>query len=75
MLQNITRTHKEEAPLVIPNSLQKELPFKFKPKAQAKTIDTIKRIAIVKDPKERKVVLSCLVIFINVKYFINFKLS
>jgi len=50
----IERTEKRFRPLKIPKSLQERLPFKDKPKVQAK-LNVPKRIAVVKDPHERQV--------------------
>lgn len=57
-LQPIQREPKVFAPLIIPKSLQKALPYKVKPKhgpvGGAKRIET-KRIAVVREPHEQKV--------------------
>lgn len=50
----IERTPKEFKPLKIPRKLQERLPYKDKPKVQAKLQD-LKRIAVIKEPEERKV--------------------
>jgi len=50
----VERTTKEFKPLQIPRKLQERLPYKDKPKVQAK-LQELKRIAVIKEPHERKV--------------------
>ncbi len=56
------RKAKPSKPLVIPKELQKNLPFKDKPKVPKEVRDKVQRgrIAIVREPKERKVRSICL---------------
>ena len=44
-------------PLVIPKDLQRALPFKDKPKIAKQMKDEVmdKRVAVIREPKERKV--------------------
>ncbi|XP_071445723.1 ribosome biogenesis protein BMS1 homolog [Hetaerina americana] len=53
---SIVRQPKVFRPLIVPKSLQKELPYKYKPKVQNKKpgIES-KRIAVIHDPHEQKV--------------------
>ncbi|ESN99952.1 hypothetical protein HELRODRAFT_192665 [Helobdella robusta] len=51
----IARPVREYKPLQIPRELQRQLPFRLKPKTEGKTVGEIKRIAVVKEPHERKV--------------------
>ena len=55
--QPIERTLKDPAPLIIPKDLQRSLPFKDKPKVVRKVKDVLQseRIAVVREPRERKV--------------------
>ena len=59
MLQPIEREPKVFHPLVIPRTLQKELPYKYKPKhgpkVQNKKAIESTRIAVVREPHEQKV--------------------
>ena len=41
-------------PLKVPKSLQKQLPYKYKPKHQAQ-LPPSERVVVVKDPEEEKV--------------------
>ncbi len=60
MLQAIERKARPVKPLVIPKELQKNLPFKDKPKVVKEVKDKVQRgrIAVVREPKERKVRLN-----------------
>ena len=51
------RQPKAPAPLIIPKELQRALPFKDKPKVARKVKDPLqsKRVAMVREPHERKV--------------------
>ncbi|XP_046391230.1 ribosome biogenesis protein BMS1 homolog [Ischnura elegans] len=53
---DIVRQPKVFRPLMVPKALQKELPYKYKPKVQNKKpgIES-KRIAVIRDPHEQKV--------------------
>jgi len=53
----IERRVKSVRPLVIPRELQKQLPFKDKPKLLSTRKDEVqsKRIAVVREPRERKI--------------------
>lgn len=52
------RRAKTIRPVIIPRELQKQLPFKDKPKVLTRKKDEVqsKRVAIVREPRERKVV-------------------
>jgi len=53
----ILRQHRDFNPLIVPKELQKALPFKDKPKVSISTTDKVQgsRIAIIREPRERKV--------------------
>lgn len=51
---SIQREKRVFKPLKVPKSLQAKLPYKEKPKVIAKE-STLKRIAVIKEPHERKV--------------------
>ncbi|XP_064633506.1 ribosome biogenesis protein BMS1 homolog [Lineus longissimus] len=53
----IERREKTFRPLSIPNALQRNLPFKDKPKIPSKAVDLVQsqRVAVIREPKERKV--------------------
>jgi len=55
--QPVERQLKAPAPLIIPKELQRALPFKDKPKVARKVKDPrqSKRVAMVREPHERKV--------------------
>lgn len=54
-LQKIVRKGKSYAPLSIPKSLQKVLPFNDTPKSLLAKKDTVQRVAILREPHEAKV--------------------
>ncbi|CAG9864052.1 unnamed protein product [Phyllotreta striolata] len=51
----IEREEKPFKPLVIPKKLQKQLPYKDKPKYNSKSTDKLDRIAVIAEPQEEKV--------------------
>lgn len=55
LYKDIVRPLRKTTDLKIPRDLLKELPFEFRPKKNAKVVDSVKRVAVVRDPKERKV--------------------
>ncbi|WAQ97349.1 BMS1-like protein [Mya arenaria] len=53
--KTVERKSRTYTPLSIPKSLQKTLPFKDTPKVIAAQKDTVKRVAIIREPHEAKV--------------------
>lgn len=41
-------------PFTIPNKLQEQLPYKSKPKLNSRKVNTVQRVAVIKDSHERK---------------------
>ena len=57
IFQAVERKAKPKKALVIPRSLQQRLPFKDKPKVAKEVKDKVQseRIAVMREPRERKV--------------------
>lgn len=55
MFQTIERKVKTYAPLSVPKSLQKILPFKDTPKALLAKKESVQRVAVIREPHEAKV--------------------
>lgn len=57
----VTRNEFVSLPLVVPNTLQRDLPYRFKPKTQNAARDEVSsnRVAVIREPHERKVSFAC----------------
>ena len=71
MIQEIDRKPQVFKPLQIPKQLQKDLPFKDKPKVAKTVVDEVqkKRIGVVRSKKEANVSV-CQLIFIWINFLI-----